>query len=273
MRIVKPLVICSVLAIPAVWAFSAPLTESSGAKAAVMALRLKPVAGAEQSGGYHQIRKKKRRSRRSKRKRKSRSSGTAATARTSTKKKASANPFLFGTTEKRSSNFKPFKKWKGAMNRMAAEQADLAVFRKKFRKWVVFLDLIKNEPKFDQIKAVNNFMNKSRYIQDKKNWGKKDYWAAPGEFLAKFGDCEDYAIAKYMALKYLGFDTNKMRIAAVKDMNLKVGHAILAVYFQNRIVILDNQIKVVADSRKIRHYNPVYSINEHNWWRHRAAKG
>ena len=58
--------------------------------------------------------------------------------------------------------------------------------------------------KMSQIKAVNNFMNKSRYIQDNKNWGKKDYWASPGEFLAKFGDCEDFSIAKYMALKYLG---------------------------------------------------------------------
>ena len=60
------------------------------------------------------------------------------------------------------------------------------------------------------------------------------------------------------------------RLAAVKDLNLKVGHAILAVYHDDRIDILDNQIKIVVDSRKIRHYEPVYSINEKAWWRHRA---
>jgi predicted transglutaminase-like cysteine proteinase len=75
-----------------------------------------------------------------------------------------------------------------------------------------------------------------------------------------------------MALKYLGFNPDKMRIVAVKDMNLRVGHAILAVYVEDKIFILDNQIKVVVDSRRIHHYKPVYSINEKYWWRHRAAK-
>ena len=114
-------------------------------------------------------------------------------------------------------------------------------------------------------------MNRSKYIQDAKNWGIKDYWASPGEIYAKFGDCEDFAIAKYMALKYLGFDPGILRVVAVKDLNLKVGHAILAVYFNKRILILDNQIKIVVDSRKIRHYQPVYSINEKYWYRHRAG--
>ncbi len=114
-------------------------------------------------------------------------------------------------------------------------------------------------------------MNQAKYILDIKNWGIKDYWSSPGEFYAKFGDCEDYAIAKYMALKYLGFDPANLRVVAVKDLNLKVGHAILAVYIDKRILILDNQIKIVADSRKIRHYQPVYSINEKFWYRHKIG--
>ena len=133
---------------------------------------------------------------------------------------------------------------------------------------MVFLNTLKGKDQLRQIKEVNRFFNRSKYIQDNKNYGVKDYWASPGEFLAKFGDCEDYSIAKYMALKYLGLDPAKMRIVAVKNLNLKIGHAILAVYHKDRIVILDNQIKIVADSRKIRHYQPVYSINERYWWRH-----
>jgi hypothetical protein len=46
----------------------------------------------------------------------------------------------------------------------------------------------------------------------------------------------------------------------------------LAVYHDKRIDILDNQIKIVVDSRRVRHYEPVYSINEKAWWRHRAAQ-
>ncbi|NQV56341.1 MAG: transglutaminase-like cysteine peptidase [Rhodospirillales bacterium] len=189
----------------------------------------------------------------------------------SRRKKLGANSSLFGTVETQSNNFKPFKKWSGAVEKMAREQSDVGKFKKRFNKWVIFLDGLKGKDRMVQIKAVNKFMNKSKYILDNKNWGVKDYWASPGEFLAKFGDCEDYAIAKYMALKYLGHDAAKMRVVAVKDMNLNIGHAILAVYVDNRILILDNQIKIAVDSRKIRHYQPVYSINEKYWWRHRAS--
>ena len=184
--------------------------------------------------------------------------------------KLGANASLFGTTETRSTKMGLFKKWSGAMAKAVAEQADTKAFAEKFKDWVVFLEPLRDKDAMVQLKAVNAFMNKSKYIQDNKNWGVKDYWASPGEFLDNFGDCEDYAIAKYMALKFLGFDVTKMRIVVIQDLNLKIGHAILAVYIDNRILILDNQIKIVADSRKIRHYKPIYSINEQAWWRHRA---
>jgi predicted transglutaminase-like cysteine proteinase len=181
------------------------------------------------------------------------------------------NHSLFNTIETRSSELVAFKKWTGAVAKMAQEQTDVKAFAARFKDWIVFLDTLKGKDRMTQFVEVNKFMNRSQYILDMKNWGVKDYWESPGEFLARFGDCEDYSIAKYMALKYLGFDPEKMRIVAVRDMNLRIGHAILAVYYDNKILILDNQIKVVADSRRIHHYVPIYSINEKYWWRHRAA--
>jgi predicted transglutaminase-like cysteine proteinase len=181
------------------------------------------------------------------------------------------NNLLFGTEETQSHNFQPFEKWTSAVDKMAKEHANLEQFKVRFHKWLEFIDSLRDKDETTQISEVNKLMNQADYIQDQTNWGISDYWASPGEFLAKFGDCEDYAIAKYMALKYLGFPADKMRVVAVKDLNLKVGHAILAVYLDDHIAILDNQIKIVVDSRKIRHYEPVYSINEHAWWRHRAT--
>ncbi|MBM3582838.1 MAG: hypothetical protein FJX37_12840 [Alphaproteobacteria bacterium] len=83
-----------------------------------------------------------------------------------------------------------------------------------------------------------------------------------------FGDCEDYAIAKYVALKMLGFSMDETRVVAVKDLNLKVGHAILVVFVDGKAWVLDNQIPQGIEAAKIRHYDPVFSINEKYWWRH-----
>ena len=262
MSFTKPFVICSAAALVVLSVSGSSNKANAGAYSAAL-------KSFESDNSYvlKQVRKRRRR-----RKRRAATHGSPPAAALKTiSKNAPANSSLFGTKEFQSDNFKPFKKWRGAMKRMASEQSDLDAFKNRFKKWVAFLDSIKDKPKIKQIKWVNSFMNKSRYIQDNKNWGKKDYWAAPGEFFTKFGDCEDYSIAKYMGLKYLGFDTKRLRIVAVKDMNLKVGHAILAVYHDNRIIILDNQIRVMVDSRQISHYNPVYSINEYAWWRHQAG--
>ena len=182
---------------------------------------------------------------------------------------AGPNDKLFGTIEIRSNKFKPFTKWNSAVQKMDREEANLAAFKRKFKPWLGYFDSLKKKDGMEQLAAINSFMNRSRYVRDIINWGVPDYWESPGEFLAKFGDCEDYAIAKYMALKYLGWKIDQLRVVAVKDMNLRVGHAILAVYYEKKIFILDNQIKVVVDSRRIHHYKPVFSINEHHWWLHR----
>ena len=192
--------------------------------------------------------------------------------------KKKATPSFFKSVETESANMKPFKKWNLALKRYTEAEAELkgGCDSKKFTKchydeWIAFLDTVRGKDKLAQLKAVNKHMNKSKYIIDQTNWGKKDYWATPFEFMAKFGDCEDYAITKFMSLKQLGFDAKDLRVVAVKDMNLKVGHAILAVFVEGKVYILDNQVKIVVEAKKIRHYKPVFSINETHWWRHRAA--
>ena len=57
-------------------------------------------------------------------------------------------------------------------------------------------------------------------------------------------------------------------VLVVQDLNLKVGHAILAAYVSEKVFILDNQIKPVAPAETIRHYAPMYSVNEESWWLH-----
>jgi predicted transglutaminase-like cysteine proteinase len=190
-----------------------------------------------------------------------------------------AAPSFFDSKEIRSDNLKPFKKWTGALLRYSKEVAlhksgdcKSAEFNAcHYKAWMKFLVGIKGKDKLEQVKAVNAYMNRAEYITDQVNWGLKDYWASPGEFMEKFGDCEDYAISKFMSLKLLGFSDDMLRVVAVKDLNLKVGHAVLIVILDGKYYLLDNQIKQVVETKTVRHYQPVFSISTRYWWRHRLA--
>ena len=193
---------------------------------------------------------------------------------------ADAKASFFNSKETRSTNLKPFKKWTQALARYSKERAASKGGSCKATKmnkchyalWIKYLTKLKaqNLSQGKIIQAINTRMNKAKYITDGNNWGKKDYWATPSEFMAKFGDCEDYAIIKYLSLRMLGFKEDQLRVVAVKDLNLKVGHAVLVVFLDGKTYLLDNQIKQVVETKSVRHYQPVFSINTTNWWRHRT---
>ncbi len=187
-----------------------------------------------------------------------------------------AKPSFFNSKETESTNLKPFKKWLTAIERYTRERAKMdgsckttKMNKCHYNVWMAFLKKTSKLDKMSQIKEVNRYMNQAKYITDKNNWGKKDYWSSPGEFFARFGDCEDYAIAKFLSLKLLGFKSDEIRVVAVKDLNLKVGHAIMVVFLDGKPYVLDNQIKQVVAANTIKHYQPVFSISLDTWWRHR----
>ncbi|MCB1720127.1 MAG: transglutaminase-like cysteine peptidase [Alphaproteobacteria bacterium] len=115
-----------------------------------------------------------------------------------------------------------------------------------------------------QIIQVNETMNRRPYHSEAR-----DYWSMPGEFLKYGGDCEDFAIAKYLALRDLGFDETSMRIVIVNDLQKHIPHAILAVRLEGTgEYVLDNQYSAVRRSADIHRYSPIYSINRTGWWYH-----
>src|SRR4029453_17925948 len=92
----------------------------------------------------------------------------------------------------------------------------------KADEWLSFLDRVRGLSPEGQIRAVNREMNDKPYVTDPVNWHMADYWATPLQFLRKDGDCEDYAIAKYMALRDLGVSVDNMRIVVLNDLNLRI---------------------------------------------------
>lgn len=192
---------------------------------------------------------------------------------------------LFGSREIPSKNMKSFDKWTEMWRRYNLPRKDdvpqvevgapcrgLARIQCGRDAWDKFITDHEGEEGFSLLTAVNEYMNKAPYIVDPVNWGIPDYWATPDEFFLKDGDCEDYAISKYVTLKRLGVPMDAMRLVILQDENLRIAHAVLAVESEGETYILDNQVDAVLPHTQILHYRPVYSINETGWWLHQVKR-
>ncbi len=181
----------------------------------------------------------------------------------------SSYPGLFGASEKRSGNLKPFTKWTGMFSRFERDLKRPGA-DKIIANWQADLREFKDLPLKEMARRVNDLANSKPYISDNRNWGTSDYWETPVEFLQKGGDCEDFAIAKYTALRALGVPEERLRLVILHDNVKNIPHAILAVYTDDGIYALDNQIKTLVDANSEGRYRPIFSINRTGWWLHSA---
>ena len=181
-------------------------------------------------------------------------------------------PLLFGTVEFR----RPLEKhrnWLSALRRNAEEP----VFREQKLlggsvTWGELRAKAAGRPFEGMLDVVNRFWNAWPYRLDSEVWGREDFWASPAEFLSRSGDCEDYCIAKYFTLRELGVPAEDMRIVVVRETVRGATHAVLAVYEGRQVHILDNLVKHVRPMRRVRNYEPYFSVNESGCWMHVKAK-
>ncbi len=126
------------------------------------------------------------------------------------------------------------------------------------------LKKLENSDTKTKLEKVNDFFNAVKYGDDKDIYGVSDYWASPYEFLAKDkGDCEDYVIAKYFALKHLGIPTSKMFLSYVRLEGAKDAHMVLT-YFEtptSEPLILDSIRKIIFPASKRGDLKPIYNFN------------
>jgi len=179
---------------------------------------------------------------------------------------------LMATTLLARSDIAAFPKWTGMLGRYEAALQENAACPSApapcpLRDWRAFVKTLEKLDSRARLAAVNAHINALPYVADRRNWGVADYWETPFEFLAKGGDCEDFAIAKYLTLKATGVDPRRMRIVIVEDLERHEPHALLAVETKGTVLLLDNQtVRIAATSS--RRYRALYSINEYGWWLH-----
>lgn len=144
------------------------------------------------------------------------------------------------------------------------------------RAWGEMLDGAAGLSDDKKIRRVNAFFNRRLAFQDDAAlWNQSDYWATPMESLARrAGDCEDFAIAKYVSLRLLGLSDTQLRLIYVRariggvHSTLSQAHMVLGFYPapEAEPEVLDNLIDDVQPASRRSDLTPVFSFNADGLW-------
>ena len=185
-------------------------------------------------------------------------------------------PAVFGKNSVAPHGPQPFKQWANIFQRFSAELAQNSGYCQSslfsschVQDWQEDLRRHQGRELMSQLDGVNRYLNKVRFRPDLRNYRQNDYWATPGEFLKNGGDCEDYAIAKYMSLRALGVPDERMRIVILMDTAKRQAHAVLLVATSAGVMMLDNLRSEVTPAERVANYTPIFSMNQAGWWVHR----
>src|SRR5229473_7230836 len=163
-----------------------------------------------------------------------------------------------------------WRKWRGVEADMAKEQAVLDRCRADAEscpshaaQFLRLIDAVKSKSGRARLDEANRAVNAAiRYVSDYAQHGEADRWSAPlATFATAKGDCEDYAIAKYVALRDAGFPSDDLRIVMGRDRTIRQDHAVLAARLDGRWLILDSQRSELIEDSRVRDLTPVFAID------------
>jgi predicted transglutaminase-like cysteine proteinase len=133
--------------------------------------------------------------------------------------------------------------------------------------WKRLVDELKTLPLRARVEKVNEVFNRAPYVAAEVNWHDVAYWETPYEFLERGGQCQDYAIAKYLALLESGVPEQNLRFVVVHDNQAQLDHAITVVDVDGISLALDNQMTGVISAQSLQQrYSPYYALNDLGWW-------
>jgi predicted transglutaminase-like cysteine proteinase len=112
---------------------------------------------------------------------------------------------------------------------------------------------------------INRAINLAiRPMSDLAQYGAIDVWSSPlVTFTNGAGDCEDYAIAKFAALRQVGISPDDLRIVIMRDTIRGEDHAVAAVRLDGRWLTLDNRRMAMVEDAYVRNYRPLFIIDQH----------
>jgi predicted transglutaminase-like cysteine proteinase len=163
-----------------------------------------------------------------------------------------------------------WRKWRGVsadiaedLDAMARCRALAAACTPAATRFIAVVETARSHDGRARLDAVNRAVNDAvRYMTDMQQHGVPDLWSSPlATFATLRGDCEDYAIAKYVALREAGVAAGDLRIVLAHDNALGEDHAILAARQDGRWLILDNRRAEVLADGDVKHLAPLFAID------------
>jgi predicted transglutaminase-like cysteine proteinase len=179
--------------------------------------------------------------------------------------KLSISLAMIGTLGEMSAN------WRELRSRIRADEMAVAVCRSDqavcspaARRFLSIVDIGQKREGRVRLGWINRAVNMAiRPVSDWAQYGYADFWASPLQTLgSEAGDCEDYAIVKYVVLRELGILPEDLRLVIVQDDQRAAGHAIVAVRYEQRWLILDNRTMAILNAEDVRHYRPLFALDQ-----------
>jgi len=163
-------------------------------------------------------------------------------------------------------------KWLGVARRIDDERVQLALCdgdRERCAsdaalKLLAIVDEARARDGRARLGEINRAINLAiRPMSDLAQYGEIDVWNSPLVTLDRgAGDCEDYAIAKFVALRLAGIAADDLRIVVMRDMIQGEDHAVAAARLDGQWLMLDNRRMAMVDDIHVRNYRPLFVIDE-----------
>ncbi len=111
---------------------------------------------------------------------------------------------------------------------------------------------------------INRAINLAiRPMSDMAQYGQIDVWSSPlVTFATGAGDCEDYAIAKFVALRMAGVSPDDLRIVVIRDTIRGEDHAVAMARLDDHWLTLDNRRMAMVEDADVRNYRPLFVIDD-----------
>jgi predicted transglutaminase-like cysteine proteinase len=163
-----------------------------------------------------------------------------------------------------------WRKWEGVEADIAREKLVLDGCRENAgtcpsyaAQFLRLIKAVKSRSGRAQLEEANQGVNAAiRYVSDLVQFGELDRWSAPlASFATAKGDCEDYAIAKYVALREAGFPESELRLMLGRDRTVRQDHAVLAARLDGHWLILDNRWSELREDSADLNFTPLFAID------------